>query len=276
MRRPTILLTSDIPLRLRAVRSRNKGSQPAPSSAGGDLQADNYPMAIGADPGRHEGVHVDHSAPLPHLQDHGVGGDEGVRPEPPPPGDAMVAEWCSLECGPDDQQRSGRKGAGHGTGSRCTPGPPARRAASPRARSASIVLPAPGGPVRNRGCSGRGDLDRRRPMTRRPRRRGRDPRRGRQRATRARRQRPGSGQVGDQSPGCLQAAPPRSSTNSASSVLAAGTTIVRCPAKHHGGMPLTARTSRPAPARQSAGAPPTPAGPRRRSAARPTASARSK
>ena len=56
--------------------------EPEPAGAvlgGGDLQAEDLPVPVGVDPGRDQGVHVDHPAALADLQHQRVRGDERVR-----------------------------------------------------------------------------------------------------------------------------------------------------------------------------------------------------
>ncbi|NQE72679.1 hypothetical protein NG2371_07172 [Nocardia gamkensis] len=47
--------------------------------AGGDLDAEDFAVALGVDAGRDQTVHVDHAPVLADFQHQGVGGDERVR-----------------------------------------------------------------------------------------------------------------------------------------------------------------------------------------------------
>jgi len=54
--------------------------QPAGAVLGrADLDPEDLPVPIGVDPGRDQGVHVDHPPALTDLQHERVGGDERVR-----------------------------------------------------------------------------------------------------------------------------------------------------------------------------------------------------
>ena len=46
---------------------------------GGDVDAQDFAVALGVDPDRDQGVHVDHPATLADLEHQGVGGHERVR-----------------------------------------------------------------------------------------------------------------------------------------------------------------------------------------------------
>ena len=55
--------------------------EPQPAGAvlgGGDVQAEDLPVAVGVDPGGQQGVHVHRPAALAHFEDQRVGGEEGV------------------------------------------------------------------------------------------------------------------------------------------------------------------------------------------------------
>jgi hypothetical protein len=70
-------LTPDNP---RAVSERQNGSQPArPIFGGGDLDAQDFAVALGVDTHRDQGVYVDHPAVLAHLEDQRVGGHKRIR-----------------------------------------------------------------------------------------------------------------------------------------------------------------------------------------------------
>ena len=69
-------VTSATPDRPRATRSRKNASQPAPSSARGDLQAEDLAVPVGVDPDRDQGVHVHHPATFADLEHERVGGEE--------------------------------------------------------------------------------------------------------------------------------------------------------------------------------------------------------
>jgi hypothetical protein len=74
------LVTSRTPVRPRAVRSRKKASQPAPSSlvVTWTPRISRCPSAL--IPGRHQAVHRHDAAALADLEDQCVGGQEGEWP----------------------------------------------------------------------------------------------------------------------------------------------------------------------------------------------------
>ena len=72
------LVTSLTPARPRAVSDRRNVSQPAPSSAVVTSMPEDFAVALGVDPDRDQGVHVDDPSVLADLEHQGVGSHERV------------------------------------------------------------------------------------------------------------------------------------------------------------------------------------------------------
>ena len=83
-------MTSRTPERPRATRSAKNVFQAGPGLSGGDLEAQDLPVAVSVDPGRGQHDRVDDPSGFPDLHRQGVGGHERER--------ARIAQRSVAEC----------------------------------------------------------------------------------------------------------------------------------------------------------------------------------